>query len=80
MWADYLPPPKNEFLIKVNGEDYYALPKEDVDFDPSKVEAFKCENLEVNDSIVLYGIMAWVPEKFEKKLNSVYRGVPLESI
>ena len=35
VWANYLPPPKNEFIVKVNGDDYYTFPKEDVDFDPS---------------------------------------------
>ena len=42
VWADYLPPPKNKFDIKVNGDDYYKLKKEDIDLDPSKVELFEC--------------------------------------
>ena len=47
--ADYLPPPKNQFEIKVNGQDYYTLVKEDSEFDPFKVELFKCEILKLND-------------------------------
>ena len=33
--ADYLPPPKNQFIIRVNGDDYFMLLKEDLGFDPS---------------------------------------------
>ena len=40
--ADYLPPPKNQFVIKVNGDEYYALVKEDLGVDLSQVEFFKC--------------------------------------
>ena len=35
VWVDYQPQPKNIFLIKVNDADFYSLPKEEVDFDPS---------------------------------------------
>ena len=35
VWVDYLPPPKNQFILKINGEDYYALVKEDLDVDLS---------------------------------------------
>ena len=33
--ADYQPPPKSQFVIKVNGEDYYSLVKEDLGADQS---------------------------------------------
>ena len=33
--ANYLPPPKNVFDIRVNDADYYDLVKEALDFDPS---------------------------------------------
>ena len=49
MSADYHPPPKNQFLVKINDEDYYILPKEDVDVDLSSVELFNCKSLKVND-------------------------------
>ena len=51
VWADYLPPPKNEFVVKVNGDDYYTFPKEDVNFDPSKIEYFGCEILKLNGDV-----------------------------
>ena len=34
--VDYLPYPKNTFVIKVNGVDIYNLPKEEIDYDPTK--------------------------------------------
>ena len=48
VWADYLPPPKNKFVIKVNGDDYFRLPKEEEDFDPSKVEVLEVNLIELN--------------------------------
>ena len=39
VWVDYLPLPKNQFLIKVNDADIYSLPKEEADFDPTKIES-----------------------------------------
>ena len=36
--ADYLPPPKNSFDIRVNDSDYFDLVKEALDFDPSQIE------------------------------------------
>ena len=35
VWVDYLPLPKNTFLIKVNDADVYTIVKEEVDYDPS---------------------------------------------
>ena len=35
LWVDYVPLPKNTFIIKVNDADIYTLVKEEVDFDPS---------------------------------------------
>ena len=35
VWADYLPPPKNQFVLKVNDNDYYTLVKEEIDVDLS---------------------------------------------
>ena len=74
MSADYLPPPKNQFIIKVNGEDYYALVKEEFDFDPSKLEIFKCKSLKLNDIEAHSGYMTWVLDEFEDKINRVYQG------
>ena len=72
--ADYLPPPKNQFVIKVNGDEYYTLSKEDLGVDLSQVEFLKCENLKVNEDDVLSGSMPWILDQFEDKLNSVYKG------
>ena len=33
--ADYLPPPKNQFQIKVNDQDYFTLMKEELGVDLS---------------------------------------------
>ena len=46
--VDYLTHPKNTFAIKVNGEDIYNLPKEEVDFDPTKTETLEVY-LNIND-------------------------------
>ena len=36
--VDYLPQPKNTFKFKVNDNDLYSLPTEQVDHDSSKIE------------------------------------------
>ena len=77
--ADYLPPPKNQFLIKVNDEDYYALTKEELDYDPAKFESFSCKKFELNDVEAISGWMTWDNEEVEQKINQVYQGKPLES-
>lgn len=41
VWVDYLPQPKNTFIIRVNDADIYSLVKEEVDFDPLKTEKLK---------------------------------------
>ena len=61
-------------IIKVNGEDYYILPKEEIDFDPSQVEAFYCYSLKLNDVVALRGSHSWILEEIEEKLNRVYKG------
>ena len=58
--ADYLPPPKNQFMIKVNGDEYYTLIKEEFGVDLSQVEFFRCENLKVNDDDAFSGSMPWI--------------------
>ena len=35
VWVDYLPQPKNTFVIKVNDADIYSFVKEEVDYDPT---------------------------------------------
>ena len=60
--ADYLPPPKNQFTVKVNGDSYYKLPKEDIDYNPSNVEALACEYLKLNDKEFMRNSMPWILE------------------
>ena len=80
VWADYLPPPKNEFILKVNDFDYYTLVKEEIDFDPTQIELFKCEKLVLNEVEALSGQVPWVIEEVEEKINKVYQGKQLESL
>ena len=80
VWVDYLPPPKNEFILKVNDFDYYTLVKEEIDFDPSQIESFKCLSLKLNEVEAHSGVMPWVLEEVEEKMNRVYQGKSLESL
>ena len=48
VWVDYEPLPKNIFKFKVNDADVYSLPKEEVDFDPTKTETLNVR-LYIND-------------------------------
>ena len=75
-----MPPPKNEFVVKVNDYDYYTLPKEDIDFDPSVIDLFKCGSLKLNGDKAHSGGMPWILNEVEEKLNKVYKGLPLESL
>ena len=50
--VDYLPQPKNTFKFKVNDADVYILPKEEVDYDPSKTEPLNVQ-LNINDKEVI---------------------------
>ena len=75
-----MPLPKYEFLIKVNDKDYYTLVKEEIDFDPSQIESFKCRSLKLNEVEAHSGVMPWVLEEVEEKMNRVYQGKSLESL
>ena len=79
MWVDYEPHPKNKFHLKVNDSDYYTLVKEELDYDPNKVETFSC-TLILNEVEALRGIMPWNIDEVEDKINTVYQGKPLESL
>ena len=60
VWVDYLPLPKNTFVIKVNDADIYSFVKEEVDYDPSKTEAL-CVTLDINDTQdVIYDSTPWI--------------------
>ena len=75
-----MPPPKNQFVLKVNDCDYYTLIKEEVDYDPSQFESFGCVKLVLNEVEALTGNIAWDIEQFESKINQVYQGKPLDSL
>ena len=61
--------------MKINGEDYYVLPKEDFDFDPTKVEHFSCKALKFNDrQPYAKGSVTWIIDEVESKLNEFYGG------
>ena len=72
--ADYLPPPKNSFDIRVNDSDYFDLVKEALDFDPSQIDMFNCDSLKLNEVEALSGSTAWILDEVEAKMNKVYQG------
>ena len=49
VWTNY-DQKKNIFNVQINGEDYYSLPFEALDYDPSKTEILDCE-LEINSIV-----------------------------
>ena len=65
----YEPKPKNIFVFRVNGEDLYSLTKEEVDFDPSKIESLKV-TLKVNDIEAISDFMSYIIEDVEEKIQS----------
>ena len=69
VWVDYLPQPKNIFVIKVNDEDIYSLIKEEVDYDPTKTETLKV-TLKVNDKATISGPMPWIIGDIEEKIQT----------
>ena len=40
---------------------------------------FKCKDMKVNDVKALTGKMPWILDQFEDKINTAYKGKPLES-
>ena len=64
----YEPSPKNIFIIRVNGVDYYSLVKEEVDYDPSKTEELKVRNFEMNDKEIVTISMPWIIDEIEDRI------------
>ena len=58
VWVDYLPQPKNTFVIRVNDADIYSFTKEEVDYDPTKTDTLKVA-LRINDYKNKYGDSAY---------------------
>ena len=48
VWVDYEPLPKNNFIIRINDADFFALVKEEVDYDPSETESLNAK-LNINN-------------------------------
>ena len=74
--VDYLPPPKNTFQFRVNDADIYSLPKEEVDYDPSKTESMEVY-LKFNDKLsngedvwALCGNMPWIVNEVDEKIQN----------
>ena len=77
--VDYEPLPKNKFIVTINYYDYYTLVKEELDFDPSNIKPLNC-TLYINDVVAHEGVMPWIIDEVEEKMNTVYQGYPLESL
>ena len=59
VWVDYEPLPKNTFVFRINDADFYSLNKEEVDFDPTKIESLGAR-LNINDKKDSDGKHEWV--------------------
>ena len=79
VWVEYLPQPNNTFVIKVNDDDIYVLPKEEVDFDPTKTEPLYVD-LNVNNKQVNSGYMPWIINDVSEKIESALGMDPLNSL
>ena len=70
VWVDYEPHPKNRFVVNINDEDYYCLVKEEIDFDPSHIEALK-GTFKINEKVCFYGSTPWISDVIEDKIAAV---------
>ena len=70
VWVEYLPQPKNTFVIKVNDADVYILPKEEVDFDPTKTKTLFVRSLKVNGKQAVFWSMPWIIDDVSDKVES----------
>ena len=70
VWVEYQPLPKNTFVIKINDADFYSLPKEEVDYDPTQTETLRVAIL-VNGKLAASESMPWIIEDFSDKVESI---------
>ena len=70
MWVDFAPHPKNQFIVKVNGQPYHSLPREELNYNPSLTETFSAI-LKINNEAAHTGNMAWSVEDIEEKVTQV---------
>ena len=77
--VNYEPYPKNSFKFRVNGEDFYNLVKEEVDFDPSKTETLhvylnlnekKDKNQNEGIDKAICGATPWIINEVEDKIQT----------
>ena len=70
VWVDFASHPKNQFIVKVNGQPYHSLPREELDFNPALTETFT-SIFKINNEVVHTGNMAWNVEDIEEKVTQV---------
>ena len=65
--VDYEPQPKNIFQFRVNDADIYSLVKEEVNYDPSKIESLIVD-LAINENLelIISGLMPWIVDDVEE--------------
>ena len=67
-------------MIKVNDDDVYILPKEEVDFDPTKTETLFFSNFKVNNKVAASKSMPWIIEDVSDKVEIALGMDPLTSL
>ena len=67
--VDYETQPKNAFAFRVNEADIYCLVKEEVDFDPTKIEALQV-HLCINDIVTIEKLMPWIMDDVDEKIQN----------
>ena len=67
--VEYEPQPKNIFQIRVNDYNIYSLVKEEVDYDPTKMETLFV-NLRVNGKTAIDHSMPWIVDEVEEKIQN----------
>ena len=70
VWVDYLPQPKNTFIFRVNDDDIYSLVKEEVEYDPTKIEILDVKIVKVNEKEITSGSTSWIIEEVEDKIQT----------
>ena len=69
VWIDFLPQPKNTFVIRINDADIYSLTKEEVDYDPSKTEALTLSSFKVNNKEIISVSTPWIIDDVDEKIQ-----------
>ena len=56
------------------------MPREEIDFDPTIIDAFIFRSLKLNDIEVDTRVLPWILEEVEEKIYKVCKGNPIESL